>query len=195
LEVAQRVWQRSLELAGTGGHLHLSDQALALARAAGHDPDTMAHALGLGRSQARHPSNDEATRRGVWLLERAITYLGVRAVPDEIARTGSRRAATPRARVSLSVVREGEHRRPDNDRPKLPAPAESQPWLPAGSWPPEPLRPPDPVPPPEPLPPPEPVPPLEPLPPPEPDPRSEAMRPRILGSGGTPVSPRRLPGH
>ena len=80
LEVAQRVWQRSLELAGPGRHLRLPDQALALARTAGHEPDTMTHALRLGRSQARHPSNDDATRRGVRLLERAIAYLGVRAV-------------------------------------------------------------------------------------------------------------------
>jgi hypothetical protein len=81
LEVAQRVWQRSLELASTGEQLDLSDQALALLRIARHDADTMTHALGLGRSQARHPSNDEATRCGVRLLERTITYLGVKAKP------------------------------------------------------------------------------------------------------------------
>jgi hypothetical protein len=79
LEVAQRVWQRSLDLATTGRHRHLPDQALALARAAGHDADTMAHALRLGRTRARHPSNDEATRSGVVLLEQANSYLGVRA--------------------------------------------------------------------------------------------------------------------
>ena len=87
LEVAQRVWQRSLELAGAGSHLHLGDHALALARTAGHDLDTMTHALGLGRSQARHPSNGETTRRGVRLLERAIGYLGVRSVQGDIAST------------------------------------------------------------------------------------------------------------
>jgi hypothetical protein len=78
------VWQRSLELAGTGSHLHLPDHALALARTAGHDADTMAHALGLGRSQARHPSTGEPALRGVRLLERAIGYLGVRSSRDDL---------------------------------------------------------------------------------------------------------------
>jgi hypothetical protein len=78
LEVAQRVWQHSLELASSGEQLELSDQALALLRTARHDADTMIHALGLGRSQARHPSNDETARRGVRLLEGTITYLGVK---------------------------------------------------------------------------------------------------------------------
>jgi hypothetical protein len=87
LEVAQRVWQRSLELASAGPQLDLPDQALALVRTARHDADTMTHALGLGRSQARHPSNDETTRRGVRLLENTITHLGVKAQPP-----GDRRA-------------------------------------------------------------------------------------------------------
>lgn len=79
LEVAQQVWERSLALAGSGAHDRLPDQALALSRAAGHDGDTMAHALRLGRSRARHPSNDETTLGGIRLLERASAYLGVRA--------------------------------------------------------------------------------------------------------------------
>jgi hypothetical protein len=79
LEVALQVWERSLELAGSGRHGGLPDQALALSRAAGHDPDTMAHALRLGRSRARHPSNDVTTLGGLRLLERANAYLGVRA--------------------------------------------------------------------------------------------------------------------
>lgn len=79
------MWHRSLELASSREQLNLSDQALALLRTARHDADTMTHALGLGRSQARHPSNDETTRRGVRLLESAIAYLGVRAKPREIA--------------------------------------------------------------------------------------------------------------
>jgi hypothetical protein len=52
--------------------------------------DTMTHALGLGRSQARHPSNDETTRRGLRLLEGAIAFLGVEAQPGQIARPGPR---------------------------------------------------------------------------------------------------------
>ena len=116
LEVAQRVWQRSLELAGAGSHLHLPDHALALARTAGHDLDTMTHALGLGRSQARHPSNGDTTRRGVRLLERAIGYLGVSSVQGDIASTGRRRDDTPPARVALSILDEGQHHTTDNDR-------------------------------------------------------------------------------
>ena len=68
----------------------LTEDALALLRTARHDADTMTHALGLGRSQARHPSNDETTRRGVRLLESTITYLGVKVQPNEIARPESR---------------------------------------------------------------------------------------------------------
>jgi hypothetical protein len=82
------VWQRSIELVDAGERPKLPDQALALLRAAGNDPDTMTHALGLGRSQARHPSNDETTHRGVRLLERAIAFLGVERQPGEIARPG-----------------------------------------------------------------------------------------------------------
>jgi hypothetical protein len=157
LEVAQRVWHRSLELAGTGRHRHLSDQALALARTAGNDPDTMTHALCLGRSRARHPSNDETTRRGVRLLERAIAYLGVRVELGDIASTEARRAAVnPRAGLRAgsfaraNITRqttgaEGRPRRLNDNR---------------GSWPdhgqltrshPQPAPPPEPVPPPEPM--------------------------------------------
>jgi hypothetical protein len=90
LEAAQRVWHHSLELADHCDQLDPSDQALALLRTARHDADTMTHALGLGRSQARHPSNDETTRRDVRLLERAIAFLGVEAQPGQIARPGPR---------------------------------------------------------------------------------------------------------
>jgi hypothetical protein len=88
LEVAQRVWQHSVELASPGVQSNLAVQSLALLRTARHDADTMSHALGLGRSQARHPSNDETTRHGVRLLERAIAYLGVEPQPGEITRPG-----------------------------------------------------------------------------------------------------------
>jgi hypothetical protein len=109
MELAQRVWQRSLELAGTGGHVRLPDQALTLARAARHDADTMAHALRLGRSRARHPSHDETSRRGIRLLERAIAFLGVKNQQGEIARTGPHPVTSPGARTALSLVREDHH--------------------------------------------------------------------------------------
>jgi hypothetical protein len=95
LELAQRVWQRSLELTSAGAHLRLPDQALMLARAARHDADTMAHALRLGRSRARHPSHDETTGRGIRLLEQAIAYLGVKTEHGEIARTGPHPVTMP----------------------------------------------------------------------------------------------------
>ena len=84
------MWHHSLELADHFDQLDPADQALALLRTARHDADTMTHALGLGRSQARHPSNDETTRRGVRLLERAIAFLGLEAQPGQIARPGPR---------------------------------------------------------------------------------------------------------
>lgn len=109
MEIAQRVWQRSLELASTGRQLRLPDQALALARVARHDADIMTHALRLGHSRARHPTNDDTTRRGVRLLERAMAYLGVKPDLGEIARPAARPVALPQARAALSVVREDQH--------------------------------------------------------------------------------------
>jgi hypothetical protein len=92
------VWERSLELA-TAGARFLPDQALTLARAAGHDADTMAHALRLGRSRARHPSQDEPTRRAITLLEQAIAYLGVKALPGEIDRAAPDAGLRPGAPI------------------------------------------------------------------------------------------------
>jgi hypothetical protein len=80
------VWHHSLGLADHCDQLDPSDRALALLRTACHDADTMTHALGLRRSQARHPSNDETTRRGVRQLERAIAFLGVEAQRRSTAR-------------------------------------------------------------------------------------------------------------
>jgi hypothetical protein len=168
LEVARRVWQHSLELASSGEQFNLSDQALALLRTARHDADTMTHALGLGRSQARHPSNDETTRRGVRLLENTITYLGVKAQPDEIARAEPRRTTSPRG----AGGDDGGH--DTQGAMKLPMPGERQ-EPPSGSWPRETVPGPEPVPPPEPVPGPEPVPPPEPVPGPEPVPPSEPV--------------------
>ena len=80
------MWHHSLELADHRDQLDPSDQALTLLHMTRHDADIMTHALGLGRSQARHPSNDETTRRGVRLLERAIAFLGVEAQRRSTAR-------------------------------------------------------------------------------------------------------------
>jgi len=143
LEVAQRVWQHSLELASSGEQLHLSDQALALLRTARHDADTMTHALGLRRSQARHPYNDETTRGGVRLLENTITYLGVKAQPGEIARAEPRGTTNPRG----AGGDDGGH--DTQGAMKLPMPGERQEPL-SGSWPREAVPGPEPVPPPEP---------------------------------------------
>jgi hypothetical protein len=135
LEISQRVWQRSLELASTGGHLDLPDRALALARAAGHDPDTMAHALGLGRSRGRHPSNDETTRDGLRLLEQVVAYLGIRSERDEIVSPVTRRAATRPSRL-LPDGRRGTRPRPRSDvtratsrHEEVDMPDPTEPWM------------------------------------------------------------------
>jgi hypothetical protein len=72
-----------------------------LLHTARHDADTMTHALGLGHSQARHPSNDETTRRGVRLLEPAIAFLGVAAQRRQHsqARSPDRATLNPRRRT------------------------------------------------------------------------------------------------
>jgi hypothetical protein len=75
------VWLRCRELAASGGPFDVSGQALVL-RADGHDADALARALCLGRSQARHPAGDDATRRGIRILERALADLGHPAAPD-----------------------------------------------------------------------------------------------------------------
>jgi hypothetical protein len=114
LEVAQRVWQRSVELAADD-QLDVSVQVLALLHTARHDADTMTHALGLGRSRARHPSNDETTCRGIRLLERAIASIGVKAQPGEIAGSPIERRGR-RARAALSLVRVDHHPRDRAER-------------------------------------------------------------------------------
>jgi hypothetical protein len=121
MELAQRVWQRSLELAGTGCHVHLPDQALTLARTARHDADTMAHALRLGRSRARHPSHDETSRRGIRLLEQAIAYLGVKAEHGEIARSGPHPVTWPSQPVPPpEPVLPPEPAPPPEEKPTMP---------------------------------------------------------------------------
>lgn len=80
VDLVRRVWLRSRELATTGEQLDVSDQALLVVRTARHDPDALTRALGLGRSQARHPSSDEATCRGIRILERALAEMGHQAV-------------------------------------------------------------------------------------------------------------------
>jgi len=78
------VWSRALELAGPSQREDLFRLALELLRSAHHDPATMRHALALGRSWTRlHPS-DAIAPAAVGLLERTITFLGVKPRPDEV---------------------------------------------------------------------------------------------------------------
>jgi len=84
LERAPFVWSRALELAGPAEREDLFRLALELLRSAHHDPATMRHALALGRSWTRlHPS-DATAALAVGLLERTITFLGVRPRDDEV---------------------------------------------------------------------------------------------------------------
>jgi hypothetical protein len=83
-ERAPLVWSRALELAGPSEHEDLFRLALELLRSAHHDPATMRHALALGRSwTASHPA-DTTGSPAVGLLERTITFLGVRPREDEV---------------------------------------------------------------------------------------------------------------
>ena len=75
-ERAQRVWQRALELARSPATTDRPMRALALLRAAHHDPTTMAHALVHGRRGVRADVNSETTHRAAALLEAAIDFLG-----------------------------------------------------------------------------------------------------------------------
>ena len=85
-ERAQLVWGRALELADPGAQHDRFADALALLRAADHDPATMAHALTLGRTHLRAHAGDALARRGARILEATIAFLGVRPRTGELAR-------------------------------------------------------------------------------------------------------------
>jgi hypothetical protein len=88
LERAPFVWSRALKLAGPAQREDLFRLALELLRSAHHDPATMRHALALGRSWTRvHPA-DASAASAVGLLERAITFLGVKPRDDEVGGVG-----------------------------------------------------------------------------------------------------------
>jgi hypothetical protein len=88
LERAPFVWSRALELAGPAQREDLFRLALELLRSAHHDPATMRHALALGRSWTRQHPADASAASAVGLLERTITFLGVKPRDDEVGGVG-----------------------------------------------------------------------------------------------------------
>jgi hypothetical protein len=90
-ERAPLVWARALELAGPSEREDLFRLALELLRSAHHDPATMRHALALGRSWTRLHPDDMTGSLAIGLLERTITFLGVRPREDEVGGVGQPR--------------------------------------------------------------------------------------------------------
>lgn len=92
-ELAERVWGRALQLARPFAR---NDRfALALSRAANHDPAAMAHALTLGRTQLRAHDDYGEALGGVTILEAVIARLGDVPVPGEVTTPRRDRAAPP----------------------------------------------------------------------------------------------------
>ena len=75
LESAQLVWQHAL----------IADGVLDVLGVADHDAATLAHALGLGRTQLRRDPDNEAAMQAVSLLARAVAFLGVKPRSDAAA--------------------------------------------------------------------------------------------------------------
>jgi hypothetical protein len=85
------VWSRALELAGPSEREDLFRLALELLRSAHHDPATMRHALALGQTWADAHPDDPTAAQAAGLLERTITFLGVRPRDGEVGGAGQPR--------------------------------------------------------------------------------------------------------
>jgi hypothetical protein len=88
LEAAQVVWQRAVDLAGSGGDRDDFALALDLLRRADHSPSTMLHALTLGRARHRDRPEDPIVDNGVELRAPATTWLGSQPSDREVGRSG-----------------------------------------------------------------------------------------------------------
>jgi hypothetical protein len=77
-EHAQLVWQRALAVTGRRWPLDRFEVALDLLQTAHNDPTTMAHARTIGRTHLRANPGDTGARRGVRILDTAITSLGAK---------------------------------------------------------------------------------------------------------------------
>jgi hypothetical protein len=91
VERAEMICDRSGELATLVAPYDVGNVAIDLLRAADHDETTLTHALDIGRSRMRREPADDATRRGVLLLEAVIAFLGVKPRADEVASSGVQR--------------------------------------------------------------------------------------------------------
>lgn len=85
LERSQLVWRRALELTGEEGDDGRLNVPLDLLRTAHHDVTTLAHARALGRTRVRNYPDDTQALAAVARLGRAITFLGVRPAPGDVA--------------------------------------------------------------------------------------------------------------
>jgi hypothetical protein len=85
-EPAQRVWRHALELIDPLAQHDRFALALDLLRSAHHDTATMAHALSVGRNHLRAHPEDTAAVGAITILEEAITFLGVKPRPGDVAR-------------------------------------------------------------------------------------------------------------
>jgi hypothetical protein len=79
------VWGHAVALAHPGSRHDRSAQALDLLRAAHHDPAAMAHALALGRNHLRTHADDVIAIQASRILEAAMTFLGARPRPGDVA--------------------------------------------------------------------------------------------------------------
>jgi hypothetical protein len=84
-EQAQLVWQRVLALTQPGAPEGTHAIALDLLAAARYNPDTMAHALSLGRTYLEDHPGDGAAQNGAGILRAAIELLGARPRADDAA--------------------------------------------------------------------------------------------------------------
>jgi hypothetical protein len=88
-ERAQLVWRRAVALTGQGGPAHPHAIALDLLAAAHHDPDTMAHALTIGRTHVEAHPGDAMAQSAAGLLRAAVQLLGARRHTDDGDSTGA----------------------------------------------------------------------------------------------------------
>jgi hypothetical protein len=84
LPLAQVVWQRTVALSDVVEEGDPHAVVLEVARTAGHDVSVLALALAVGRSRVRQDPKALVPRRATRLLERTITFLGVRPQLGEI---------------------------------------------------------------------------------------------------------------
>jgi hypothetical protein len=77
LPSAQRLWNCATKVSAPLDRHDALAVVLELLREARHEVAPVSHALTLGRSHARAHPSDPGAKRGVLMLEQALTFLGV----------------------------------------------------------------------------------------------------------------------